>query len=478
MTNTFTYESSLSSRYASKEMSYLFSDQNKYTTWRKLWVALAEAEQSLGLSITDTQIDSMKKNLHELDLHLVAEYEKKLKHDVMAHLHAFGDVCHEAKGILHLGATSCYITDNTDLIQMKSGLEILHHKILVCIRSLNEFAKKYASLACLSFTHFQPAQPTTVGKRACLWIQDLLMDLHDIEEKMHGLRFLGAKGATGTQASFLSLFSGDHNKVKQLDLILAKKLGFERLMPISGQTYTRKQDVRVVSALSNFAATAHKIASDIRLLSHLKELQESFGENQVGSSAMPYKRNPVKSERICGLARFLISIAENPLYTTATQWLERTLDDSSNRRLCIPEAFLTADSVANLLILVLDGLIVNPMKIHKNLFNELPFMATENIIMLCAKKGADRQQLHEALRKHSIQVLESIDQGGSSSELIDKILSDPLFAITREELSMLMKEEQFVGRAPEQVKEFLHEEVHPILKKFEHLTEYKPLVFV
>ena len=478
MNTEYIYKSPLSERYASREMSSLFSDENKYITWRKLWIALAQAEKHLGLPISEEQIQSMQKNLHELDLDLVAEYEKKFKHDVMAHLHAFGDVCHEAKGILHLGATSCFVTDNTDLIQMKEGLHFLHTKILQVIRHLAEFAEKNASVACLSYTHLQPAQPTTVGKRACLWIQDLLMDLHDIEDKMHSLKFLGAKGATGTQASFLSLFSGDHNKVKQLDLAIAKLMGFDHLIPVSGQTYTRKQDIRVCSVLSSFAATAHKIATDIRLLSHLHELEEPFTEQQIGSSAMPYKRNPTRSERICGLARFVISLNENPLYTAANQWLERTLDDSSNRRLCLPEAFLASDGIANLLIHTLSGLVIHPKSIRKNLLQELPFVATENILMHAVKKGGNRQSLHESLRKYSRETMEQIHEGGSALELIQKIISDPIFYITREEIEEMMREEHFIGRASKQVAEFMHDEVHPLLKRYAHVSIYKALVFV
>lgn len=471
------YQSPLSARYASKEMSSLFSDRHKYITWRKLWIALAEAEQSLGLAITDEQIRSMKAHLHELDLHLVAEYEKTLKHDVMAHLHAFGDLCPEAKGIIHLGATSCFVTDNTDLLQMKEGLKILHAKLIQAIRNLSSFAHDHASLACLSYTHFQAAQPTTVGKRACLWLQDLLMDLHDFEEKISSLRFLGAKGATGTQASFLALFNQDHGKVKQLDQLLAKAMGFERLIPVSGQTYTRKQDIRIFSVLSSFAATSHKIATDIRLLAHLKEMEEPFGEKQVGSSAMPYKRNPIRSERICGLARFLMSLNENPLYTAATQWLERSLDDSANRRMCIPEAFLTADAILSLLVHVTAGLVVHPTIIRKNLLEELPFMATENILMESVKKGKDRQALHESLRGHSMESARLMKEG-SSGDLIERILGDASFDLTKDEIAELMKEEHFIGRASKQVEEFLHEEVQPLLKKYEHISSYNPLVFV
>jgi adenylosuccinate lyase len=472
------YQSPFSTRYASKEMSALFSDRHRYITWRKLWIELAKAEKALGLSISDQQIRSMEAHINELDLNLVSDYEKKFKHDVMAHLHAFGDLCPDAKGIIHLGATSCFVTDNTDLILLKEGLKLLHAKVLQAIRHLADFAKKNAGLSCLSFTHFQAAQPSTYGKRACLWLQDLLMDLHDLEEKMHSLRFLGVKGATGTQASFLSLFEQDHSKVKKLERAVAKAMGFELIIPVSGQTYTRKQDIRVIGALSSFAATTHKIATDIRLLAHLKELEEPFGKEQVGSSAMPYKKNPMRSERICGLARFLISLNENPLYTHSTQWLERSLDDSANRRLAIPEAFLCADSIINLLIHIFSGIVLHPHVIKKNMQKELPFMATENILMLSTKKGKDRQKLHESLRRYSIESSSANINDEPAKELLHLILQDKDFDLSQDELNDLMEEKKFTGRAEEQVYEFLSEEVEPILKKFENTASYKPLVFV
>ena len=472
------YQSTLSTRYASKEMNSLFSDHHKYVTWRKLWIALAEAEQGLGIPIKNEQIQSMKTHVNEIDYILVHEYEKQFKHDVMAHLHAYADLCPEAKPIIHLGATSCFVTDNTDLIQMKEALKIIHAKLIEIIRIVSQFAHDNANIACLSFTHFQPAQPTTVGKRACLWLQDLLMDLHDVDEKVHTLRFLGAKGATGTQASFLALFENDHNKVKHLEQSVARSMGFENVIPVSGQTYTRKQDIRVFSALSSFAATAHKIATDIRLLAHLGEIEEPFGDKQVGSSAMPYKRNPMRSERICGLARFLMSLNENPLYTASTQWLERSLDDSANRRLSIPEAFLTADSILNILIHIMKGLVVNKKVIHKNLLEELPFMATENILMLSVKKGKDRQTLHETLRKYCLQKVSDDQEGIHSKSLIEMISEDPSFGLSIDELNALMKEDHFTGRAVAQVQEFLKEEVHPVLTRLEHIKAYNPIVFV
>jgi adenylosuccinate lyase len=459
-------------------MSALFSERHRYITWRKLWIELAKAEKALGLPISDEQIHSMEAHINELDFNLISDYEKKLKHDVMAHLHAYGDLCPDAKGIIHLGATSCFVTDNTDLILLKEGLKILHSKVIQAIRHLADFAKKNASLSCLSFTHFQAAQPSTYGKRACLWLQDLLMDLHDIEEKMHSLRFLGVKGATGTQASFLSLFDQDHSKVKKLERAVAKAMGFDLIIPVSGQTYTRKQDIRVLSALSSFAASAHKIATDIRLLAHLKELEEPFGKEQVGSSAMPYKKNPMRSERVCGLARFLISLNENPLYTHSTQWLERSLDDSANRRLSIPEAFLCADSIINLLIHIFSGFVINPNIIKRNLHKELPFMATENILMHASKKGKDRQKIHELLRKYSIESCSTTAIDEPAKELLNLILQDKEFDLSQDELNELMDEKKFTGRAEEQVHEFLSEEVMPILKKFENISPYNPLVFV
>ncbi len=472
------YQSPLSGRYASREMSFLFSDKYKYTTWRKLWIALAKAEHALGVPITEAQIQSMIRELHSLDLARVAEYEKVLQHDVMAHIHAYGDSCPEAKGIIHLGATSCFVTDNTDLIQMKEGIKLLKIKLLQLIRHLASFAQNHASLACLSYTHLQPAQPTTVGKRACMWLQDLLMDFHDIEEKGETLRFLGAKGATGTQASFLSLLNYDHSKVKRLEILIATEMGFTKTLPISGQTYTRKQDIRIFSCLSSLAATAHKMATDIRLLCHMGEVDEPFAEKQVGSSAMPYKRNPMRSERICSLARFLISLNENPLYTSATQWLERTLDDSANRRLSISEAFLCADALLNLLNHIFSGLIVYPKMIEQHLNEHLPFMATENILMHAVKKGKDRQFLHEALRKYTIAAARKWKEEGVKEDLLGMILLDPEFHLSQTEMDEIMKLENFIGRAPHQVQEFLHEEVSPILKRHENLPSFEPRIEV
>jgi adenylosuccinate lyase len=453
------YESPLSSRYASCEMSYIFSPTFKYSTWRRLWIALAKAEQSLGLSITDSQIAAMEAAVEAIDFEKALNYEKIHRHDVMAHVHTFADACPEAKGIIHLGATSCYVTDNTDLIQMKKALYLLQGKCLHIIDNLKKFAEKHKNLACLSFTHFQAAQPTTVGKRACLWIQDLMLDFHDLSIQTKELPFLGAKGATGTQASFLALFENNSSKVKELEKQIANEMGFTKIFPLSGQTYSRKLDMKVFSTLTGIAATASKIATDLRLLAHLKEIEEPFSEKQIGSSAMPYKRNPMRCERICSLSRFLISLNENPSYTAATQWLERTLDDSANRRLCIPEGFLTADALLNLLANVTENLVVYPKQIQKNLDEELPFIATENILMAAVKKGKDRQVLHEKLRSLALKAKEE----GRASHLLEHIIADPDFSLSTSEISDLLKMERFIGLAPLQVEEYLKSEVIPLL---------------
>lgn len=464
--NTLThYQSPLSQRYASDEMSLIFSPYYKYHTWRKLWIALAKAQKALGLPITDKQIAALEKAAEKIDHSQAEAYEKKFRHDVMAHIHAFGDQCPEARGVIHLGATSCFVTDNTDLIQMRDALQLLRNKLVQVIRQLRSFAHQNASLACLSYTHFQVAQPTTVGKRACLWLQDFLMDLEDIEQLLAHLRFLGVKGATGTQASFLALFEGDHHKVKRLEALVAKEMGFSHPFSISGQTYTRKQDIRIFSALSSFAASAHKCATDFRLLAHLKEIEEPFAEKQIGSSAMPYKRNPMRSERICGLARFLISLNENSLYTEATQWLERSLDDSANRRLYIPEAFLTADAILNLLCNITAGIIVHPKIIEKHLQDELPFLATELILMEAVKRGKDRQSVHERLRVHSLEASRLIKEEARPCDLLERIAKDLEIGLSFSEISKLTHVEHFIGRAVEQTQEFLSEEIDPALKK-------------
>jgi adenylosuccinate lyase len=458
------FESPFSSRYASPEIQQIFSPQFKHSSWRRLWVALAEGQKELGLPIQDNQIQEMKQNVDNINFDKALEYEKQLQHDVMAHIHAFADLCPTAKPIIHLGATSCYVTDNTEIIQMRRGLEILIPKLKRVLKQLAAFAKQYAALPCLGFTHFQPAQLTTVGKRACLWLQELLIDFHELQNRNNNLRFLGVKGTTGTQASFLSLFKQDQAKVKALDEIVSKKMGFPISYIISGQTYTRKQDMQIVDALSGMAVSAHKFATDIRLLAHLKEIEEPFLEKQVGSSAMPYKRNPILSERICGLARYLISLRENPAYTAATQWLERSLDDSSNRRVAIPDAFLAADAILLLLIDLTKNLVVYPQVIDKHIQEELPFMATENILMASVMKGGNRQELHEKLRQLTQKAGTAIKQEGKKFRLLDEIAQDSDFRLSFDELKQILDVKAFIGRAPQQVEEFLASEVDPLLE--------------
>lgn len=449
------YKSPFSDRYASKEMLSIFSAQKKHSTWRKLWVALAKAEQELGLSITEEQIQELIDHVDEIDFSVAATYEKELQHDVMAHIHAYGDQCPKARSIIHLGATSCYVTDNSELIQIQEALQLLQKKLHQVIAQLTRFAHTYSKTACLGFTHYQPAQLTTVGKRATLWAQDFLIDLQELEYRLSRIQFLGVKGATGTQASFLSLFHGDHEKVKKLDQKVADLMGFESVIAVSGQTYTRKQDQQILYTLAGIATSAHKFATDLRLLANLKELEEPFGKHQVGSSAMPYKRNPMLSERICSIGRFVISLSENPAYTAATQWLERTLDDSANRRLCISEAFLGIDSILELLIRVTDGIVVNEKVIEKRIQEELPFMATENILMYCVEKGGDRQDLHERIRNHSMEAGRRVKQG-ESNDLLDRICNDSNFRLTQDEISKIIDVQEFVGRAPQQTQEFIN----------------------
>lgn len=466
------FESVLASRYASKEMLDIFLPTNRYAIWRKLWIALARAQKNLGLPIRADQIQAMEKKVNDIDFKRVAYYEKQLGHDVMAHIHAFEDVCPEARGIIHLGATSCYVTDNADLILMQKGLQIVEDKLLNVIRKLSIEAEKYADVACLSYTHLQTAQPTTVGKRICLWIQDLLMDFNDLVHMISQLQFLGVKGATGTQASYVTLFEGDSSKIQLLERQVAEEMGFTKILPIAGQTYTRKQDVRIINSLCSIAVSAHKFGSDLRLLAHMREMEEPFGEKQVGSSAMPYKRNPSRSERMCGLARFLISLQANPSYTAATQWLERSLDDSSNRRLVIPEAFLAMDSILNLFNYVSSNLVIYPKIIEGRLKDELPFLATENILAASFKKGQNRQSVHEALRVHSQEVTAKWKQEGIKEDLIQKIAQDKTFALSEKELRELLNPELFVGRAPEQVREFLQNYINPLLKRYEGIQNY------
>ncbi len=460
-----TYVSPLGTRYASAAMRANFADKTRVRLWRKLWIALAECEQELGLEISDEQIGALR-NAPDVDMALAADYEKRLRHDVMAHVHAFGDQVPISRGIIHLGATSCFVTDNADVMQQRDALGILLPTIWKAIERLAEFAEQWKHLPTLGYTHLQPAQPTTVGKRACLWLQDLLFDARELERVMDRLRTRGAKGTTGTQASFLALFDGDHTKVKTLDTLVTERMGFlNKPWDVTGQTYTRKQDFTVLSVLAGVGQTAAKMASDVRLLQHMKEVEEPFGREQIGSSAMPYKRNPMRSERISALARYLQSLLLNPAETAATQWLERTLDDSANRRLSIPAAFLTTDAILQLVLNISSGLVVYPNVVDKHLMAELPFMATENILMLATRRGGDRQTLHEAIRVHSIAAGKRIKENGAENDLLLRIANDPLFDSVKEDLDELCDPANFVGRAPEQVDEFLSEVVRPELSK-------------
>ncbi len=463
------YTSPLSSRYASKEMQFIFSPDNKFRTWRKLWIVLAETEQELGLPITDEQLAELKAHAEDIDYAAAAAYEKKLRHDVMAHVHTYGDCCPTARGIIHLGATSCYVGDNTDVIIMRDALRLLKTKLLNVISRLDDFAEKYRDLPTLGFTHFQPAQPTTVGKRACLWIQDLLLDLAELEHRLAHMPLLGSKGTTGTQASFLELFEGDHAKVKEADRRIAAKLGFAECFAVSGQTYSRKLDSMVLNVLSGIAQSAHKFSNDLRLLQHLKEMEEPFEKNQIGSSAMAYKRNPMRSERMAALARYLMIDALNPAVTAAGQWFERTLDDSANKRLSVPEAFLAADAILELYLNISDGLVVYPKVIEKRLLAELPFMATENILMDAVKAGGDRQELHEKIRQYSMQAAQRVKADGLDNNLLELIAADPAFGTDLASLQQLLRPENYVGRAPQQTEEFLADCVRPLLA--EHAEE-------
>lgn len=463
------YSSPLSSRYASKEMLTLFSDNSRYQTFRRLWVALAESEMELGLKITKEQIDELKANIENIDFEAVAHKEKEIRHDVMAHVYAYGLVCPKAKGIIHLGATSCYVTDNADIIIMKQGLELLRNKLQAAISALAQFARQYRALPTLGFTHFQPAQPTTVGKRACLWLQDFLSDLNDLEYVLGGMRLLGNKGTTGTQASFMELFDNDGQKVKLLEEKIARKMGFEKVFPVSGQTYPRKEDSRVLNVLSGIAQSAYRFAGDLRLLQNLREVEEPFEKSQVGSSAMAYKRNPMRSERICSLARYVISDALNPALTASTQWLERTLDDSANRRIAVAEAFLATDAILKIVINIAGGMVVYPKVIEKRLNENLPFIATENILMEGVRRGGDRQELHERIRVHSMEAARVIKEEGGNCDLISRIAGDSAFKMSEADIKGVMKAENYIGRAPQQVDEFLDDCVQPAIKDFSGL---------
>lgn len=460
------YQSPLCERYASKEMQEIFSNDRKFSTWRKLWVALAESEQELGLPITDEQIEEMRSKINEIDYEKAKQYERELRHDVMAHVHTFGDACPKAAGIIHLGATSCYVGDNTDVILMQSALLQIRNLLLNVVEALSDFAMEYKALPTLAYTHFQAAQPTTVGKRACLWLNDLLFDLEQLDFQLNHLKLLGCKGTTGTGASFLELFDGDEKKVEELEQKIAEKIGFSQCQSVSGQTYTRKADFAVLQVLSSIAQSASKFSSDIRLLSHLKEVDEPFEEKQIGSSAMAYKRNPMRSERIASLSRYVICDLQNTAITASSQWFERTLDDSANKRLAIPEAFLATDAILNLYLNVIRGMKVYPAVIKKHLDEELPFMATENILMYCVKqKGADRQELHEAIRRHSVKAAEQVKLYGKENDLIDRIRKDPVFQLTEEELNLLLEPAKFTGMAEHQCETFVTKTARPILKK-------------
>ena len=458
------YVSPLSERYASKEMQYVFSPDKKFKTWRRLWIALAETEKELGLSITQEQIDELKAHAEDINYEVAKEREKVVRHDVMSHVYAYGQQCPKAKGIIHLGATSCYVGDNTDIIVMSEALEIVRKKLINVIAELAKFADNYKNQPTLAFTHFQPAKPTTVGKRATLWMQEFLMDLQDLEYVKSTLKLLGSKGTTGTQASFLELFDGDQEKIDQIDPMIAKKLGFEACYPVSGQTYSRKVDTRVLNVLAGIAASAHKFSNDIRLLQHLKEVEEPFEKTQIGSSAMAYKRNPMRSERIASLSRYVMIDALNPAITSATQWFERTLDDSANKRLSVPEGFLAIDGILDLCLNVVDGLVVYPKVIEKRLMSELPFMATENIMMDAVKAGGDRQELHERIRELSMEAGRNVKEKGLDNNLLDLIAADPAFGLNEEELKKTMDPAKYVGRAPLQVENFLKKVVDPVLE--------------
>ena len=461
-----TYESPLSSRYADQEMKYLFSPDMKFRTWRKLWIALAESEKELGLPITQEQIDEMKAHQDDINYEVAEKREKEVRHDVMSHVYAFGVQCPKAKPIIHLGATSCYVGDNTDVIIMTEALKLVQKKLVGVISALSGFAMEYKDLPTLAFTHFQPAQPTTVGKRACLWIQDLLMDLEDVEYQLSKAKLLGSKGTTGTQASFLELFEGDHEKCRKLDQLIAEKMGYQSCFAVSGQTYSRKLDSQMLNVLAGIAQSAAKFSNDIRLLQHLKEVEEPFEKNQIGSSAMAYKRNPMRSERMASLARYVMVDTLNPYMTMATQWFERTLDDSANKRLSVPEGFLAVDAILNLYRNVSDGLVVYPKVIEQRLKKELPFMATENIMMDAVKRGADRQELHERIRIHSMAASKVVKEEGGDNDLLERIAADPIFGVTMEELEEIMQPEKYVGRASQQTEHFIGHEVADVLKKY------------
>ena len=471
--STDRYVSPLSERYASREMQYIFSPDKKFRTWRKLWIALAETEKELGLPITQEQIDELKSHQDDINYDVAKAREKEVRHDVMSHVYAYGCQCPKAKGIIHLGATSCYVGDNTDIIIMTEALKLVRRKLVNVLNELASFADKYKNQPTLAFTHFQPAQPTTVGKRATLWMQEFCLDLEDLNHVISSMKLLGSKGTTGTQASFLELFDGDQEKIDRIDPMIAEKMGFSECYPVSGQTYSRKVDTRVLNVLAGIAASAHKMSNDIRLLQHLKEVEEPFEKSQIGSSAMAYKRNPMRSERIASLSRYVIVDALNPAITSAAQWFERTLDDSANKRLSIPEGFLAIDGILDLCLNVVDGLVVYPKVIEKHLMAELPFMATENIMMDAVKKGGDRQELHERIRELSMEAGRNVKVNGGENNLLELIAADPAFGLSLEDLKKTMEPSRYVGRAPEQVDAFLTQVVNPILEEYRELLGEK-----
>lgn len=459
------YESPFCTRYASKEMQYVFSADKKFQTWRRLWVALARAEMKLGLPVTKEQVEELEQHITDINYDVAEQREKEVRHDVMSHVYAYGVQCPKAKGIIHLGATSCYVGDNTDIIIMKDALKIVKRKLINVLALLADFAEQYKDMPALAYTHLQPAQLTTVGKRATLWMNEFLMDLEEIEYRIDHLKLLGSKGTTGTQASFVELFDGDTAKIKKLEKMIAEEMGFEEVVPVSGQTYSRKVDAQVVAALGGLAQSASKFSTDMRILQNFKEMEEPFEAHQIGSSAMPYKRNPMRSERITSLARYVIIDTLNPAFTSATQWFERTLDDSANKRISVAEAFLATDSILNILMNVCNGLVVYPKVIEQRVLKELPFMATENIMMEAVKKGGDRQELHEKLRTHSIAAAKVVKEQGLENDLIERICADESFHLTRSEIDGILEPKNFTGRAPEQVDEFLKECIYPVLKK-------------
>ncbi len=460
-----TYESPFCTRYASKEMQYIFSADKKFSTWRRLWVALARGEMKLGLPVTQEQVDELESHINDINYEVAEEREKLVRHDVMSHVYAYGQQCPKAKGIIHLGATSCYVGDNTDVIIMRDALLLVKKKLLNVINNLAGFAQQHKDQPCLAYTHLQPAQLTTVGKRATLWINELMMDLEEVEYRISKLKLLGQKGTTGTQASFVELFGGDSKKIKALEKSIANEMGFEECVPVSGQTYSRKMDSMVLNVLGGIAESCSKFSNDLRILANFKEMEEPFEKNQIGSSAMPYKRNPMRAERITSLARYVMIDTLNPAFTAGTQWFERTLDDSANKRISVAEGFLAVDSILNIMINITSGLVVYPKVIEQRVMRELPFMATENIMMRAVEKGGDRQVLHEALRQHSIAAAKVVKEEGGENDLVKRIAADPLFMITEEEIMSVLKPANYTGRAPEQVEEFLNEVVWPVLEK-------------